>query len=180
MDSAFTYIVDTKIWIFSGLVLVAAIALVRWYRGLRHPEHHHLPTGQEPHSAAVEDPASLLNEGSPSDRDNARIAAGFFCGAEKYNCAQAILRTYQQRFTIPDADIVAARKKGYGKVPGGLCGALYAGKLLLGDERRSQQLTREFENQAGSASCKQILKLKYISCKECVAVTARLLDGLLD
>ena len=104
------------------------------------------------------------------------LAESLFSGPEKYNCAQAILITFKSRFSITDAEIVSARSNGYGKVQGGLCGALYAGKYLLDDRIKSDNLTREFESKAGSSKCKKILKLKLLTCKECVALTARLVD----
>ncbi|APG27390.1 hypothetical protein A7E78_05765 [Syntrophotalea acetylenivorans] len=105
-----------------------------------------------------------------------KTAESLFCGPEKYNCAQAVLLTFKNRFAVQDADIQSAKTMGYGRVPGGLCGALYAGKYLLSDRVTSEKLTREFERRAGSSQCKRILKLKLITCKECVALTARLID----
>jgi hypothetical protein len=113
-------------------------------------------------------------------QDNATTAAGLFRGPEKYNCAQAILRTFQARFAVKDTEIIAARALGHGKVPGGVCGALYAGQRLLNDESKAEVLTRDFRSLAGSSKCKKILKLKHLTCKECVALTARLLDGHLS
>lgn len=118
--------------------------------------------------------------GQVQKQDSATTAAGFFRGPEKYNCAQAVLRTFQIRFSVRDEEIIAARALGHGKVPGGVCGALYAGLRLLNDESRAETLARDFGSQAGSSKCKQILKLKHLSCKECVALTARLLDGYLN
>lgn len=160
----------------TGLAILAAIAIYfyrqkpRKYRQ-KNSDHEALGLSNSTDATISASDISLTP-------DNPQIASSFFCGPEGYNCAQAILRTYQKRFSIPDRDIIAARKKGYGKVPGGLCGALYAGRLLLDDEHKSQQLTRDFESRAGSARCKQILHLKCLSCKECVALTARLLDSL--
>jgi hypothetical protein len=102
-------------------------------------------------------------------------AASLFLGPENYNCAQAILCTFQNCVSVQDAEIIAARSMGYGKVPGGLCGALYAAISLLNDPVKSKQLTTDFEKSAGSCRCKEILKIKRISCKECVALTAQLL-----
>lgn len=107
-----------------------------------------------------------------------KIAASLFDGSERYNCAQAILITFESRFSVSEADILSAKTMGYGRVPGGLCGALYAGKYLLKDQIKAEQLTREFERKAGSTRCRKILRLKLISCKECVALTARLLDEM--
>lgn len=104
------------------------------------------------------------------------LAESLFNGSEKYNCAQAILLTFKSRFSITDAEIVSARSNGYGKVQGGLCGALYAGKYLLDDRIKSDNLTREFESKTGSSNCKKILKLKLLTCKECVGLAARLVD----
>lgn len=107
-----------------------------------------------------------------------RTAEILFDGPEKYNCAQAILLTFKSRFSVQKADILSAKKIGYGKVKDGLCGALYAGKYLLKDQIKSEQLTREFENKAGSIKCKKILRLKLMSCRECVGLAARLIDEI--
>lgn len=123
-------------------------------------------------------PRDFLN--CPPEKTNTEIiAASLFDGAERYNCAQAILITFKSHFSVPKADILSAKAMGYGKAPDGLCGALYAGKHLLKDQIKAEQLTREFESKAGSSRCKKILRLKLISCEECVALTARLLEELL-
>lgn len=116
-----------------------------------------------------------LNKDQASKNHDERTAEALFCGPEKYNCAQAILITFKSRFSIQEADILAAKAIGYGRVQGGLCGALYAGKYLLDDRVKFEKLTREFESEAGSSKCKRILKLKLITCKECVALAARLI-----
>lgn len=122
-------------------------------------------------------PRSFL-KGPPEKTTKEKIAASLFDGAERYNCAQAILITFQSRFSVQAADILSAKTMGYGRVSGGLCGALYAGKHLLKDQIKSEQLTHDFESKAGSTRCKKILRLKLISCKGCVALTARLLEKL--
>ena len=129
------------------------------------------------HRRAESHPRNFL-KGPPEKTTKEKIAASLFDGAEKYNCAQAILITFESRFSVQAADILSAKTMGYGRVQGGLCGALYAGKHLLKDQIKSEQLTREFESKAGSTKCKKILRLKLISCKECVALTARLLEEL--
>lgn len=106
---------------------------------------------------------------------NQQAAKALFCGPEKYNCAQAVLAAYQDCCAIQDSEIVAAGTKGFGKARDGICGALYAGDLLLKDPAKAEQLHRNFEALAGSVKCKKILKLKRITCEECVTHTARLL-----
>lgn len=162
----------------TGLAILAAIAIYFYRQKPR--KHRQKSSGHKALPPSNSTDATISASDILLNPDNPQIASSFFCGPEGYNCAQAILLTYQKRFSIPDKDIIAARKKGYGKVPGGLCGALYAGKLLLNDETKAEQLTLDFTNQAGSAKCRQILKLKYVSCKECVALTARLLDDCLN
>ncbi len=98
-----------------------------------------------------------------------------FCGPENYNCAQAILAAYQDCCAIQESEILAAGSKGFGKARDGICGALYAGELLLKDPAKAEQLGRDFEMLAGSVKCKKILKLRRITCEECVGHTARLL-----
>lgn len=130
--------------------------------------------------AAAKPPTELPSRHPNSDQTrkshSERTAESLFGGPEKYNCVQAILLTFKNRFAVQDADIQSAKTMGYGRVAGGLCGALYAGKILLDDGVKSEKLTREFESKAGSAQCKRILKLKRMTCKECVALAARLID----
>jgi hypothetical protein len=99
-----------------------------------------------------------------------------FRGKDKLNCVQAVLRAFQAEFGISDEDIGSAANAGGGKAEGGACGALHASRMLLNDPAIQQSVDRDFEAQAGSLLCKQIRKLRQLSCRECVALAARLLE----
>lgn len=140
------------------------------------PKKHNVKANDIAEKTPAESHPRNLNQGQAPKSPNERTAESLFCGPEKYNCAQAILLTFKSRFSVQEADILSAKSMGYGRVQGGLCGALYAGQYLLKDQIKAEQLTRDFESKAGSSKCRRILKLKLITCKECVGLTARLID----
>lgn len=106
-------------------------------------------------------------------------AESFFHGQERYNCAQAVLRTFAGEFCISNEEIVAAAKKGAGRAEDGLCGALYAGRLLINDEAIKHQLNIAFEKEAGAIHCRKIRKINKLSCEKCVRLAAGKVEELL-
>jgi len=103
----------------------------------------------------------------------------FHCEGANYNCAQAILKAFQQESNIPDELIEEFRKFGGGKAKDNLCGALFAALELCKQHPEKQELIKhEFAKVAGSIKCKEILKSKKFACKECVKLAARLLEQL--
>ena len=55
----------------------------------------------------------------------------FHIPPESLNCAQAILKGFQQEFGITDQEIEEFRNNGGGRAEGGICGALFAAEKLL-------------------------------------------------
>lgn len=105
------------------------------------------------------------------------IAQSFYRGEERYNCAQAILKAFQADYEIPQETIEEFARFGSGRANEGRCGALFAGQSILQNERHSENLEREFSAVAGSSKCREIRQMKKLSCAECVALTADLLEN---
>lgn len=108
-----------------------------------------------------------------------QVAENYFRGKEKYNCAQAILKAYQDEYNVEDEVVKKFKKLGNGKAENGLCGAIYAGIYLLvedSSEEKSERLKISFQKHAESLKCKEIRKKKTLTCKECVGITADILN----
>ncbi len=87
-----------------------------------------------------------------------------------YSCAQAVYAAYAQM----DADMAEKLKKASGgRAPGGLCGAIYAAKLVTG--RNPEELEAEFAKRIGSSKCAEIKGERMAPCEECVRVATELL-----
>lgn len=95
---------------------------------------------------------------------------------EKINCAQSVLRGFQESFQVPEETIAEAKKWGGGRADGGLCGALHSACQLAADDCTRQALHERFLASAGSDRCREIRKLGRLSCGECVALAATVLQ----
>ncbi len=110
---------------------------------------------------------------------NIRITAEsyFHTAPENYNCAQAILKGFEQEFSVDKAQIDAFRAFGGGRTPLGICGALFAAQQLA--PQYADNLQTEFIKQCGSASCREMKQQRKVSCEECVKTADRLLTEML-
>ncbi len=95
---------------------------------------------------------------------------------EKLNCAQSVLRGFQEQFQVEEERITEARSWGGGRAENGLCGALHAARILGGAEDVKERFRERFIESAGSDRCREIRSLRRLSCKECVELAARLLE----
>ncbi len=95
---------------------------------------------------------------------------------EKLNCAQSVLRGFQEQFQVEEERIAKARSWGGGRAENGLCGALHAARILGGAEDVQERFRERFIESAGSDRCREIRSLRRLSCKECVELAARLLE----
>ena len=91
------------------------------------------------------------------------------------NCAQSVAMAWTAKgagdFSI-DAELSS---HGGGRAPEGMCGALYAATLLAGDHEES--VTNEFKGFSdGLIGCREIRKVKKLSCIQCVGIAAALLE----
>ncbi len=101
-------------------------------------------------------------------------AEKLFHGEEGYNCAQAVLKTFQEEYNLSDATILEHKKSGGGRVDGNICGALHAVKILTECEKTSEEISASFADIAGSVKCKEIKKAGKLSCRGCVGSAAEL------
>jgi hypothetical protein len=97
----------------------------------------------------------------------------------RYNCAQSVLKGFQKHLDVDEEDILSARERGGGRAELGRCGALFEALNLAGDEKMKEQIMTAFEEKAGSQKCREIRKLKRLSCSECVKLAASLLKDKL-
>ena len=91
---------------------------------------------------------------------------------DNLNCAQSILKAYQEEFSISESEIEAFKAYGGGKVEGGICGALFAAEKLI-EKKGLKYISEEFENRVGSVLCKCIKARKY-PCSYCVQIADEL------
>ncbi|MGD1001834.1 MAG: C-GCAxxG-C-C family (seleno)protein [Candidatus Brocadiia bacterium] len=96
---------------------------------------------------------------------------------EGLNCAQSVLRAFQQERDIPEETVQAARRFGGGRALEGRCGALHAACELAGDDATRDRLRNEFAARASSERCREIRKANAFSCEQCIELAAGLLDS---
>ncbi len=83
-----------------------------------------------------------------------------------FNCAQSVSYAFEGIFTSEE-NTKALHNCGGGNVADGVCGSIYAaGKIL--EEEHFNELKDNFNNNAGSIKCREILKNKKLSCHDCV------------
>lgn len=99
---------------------------------------------------------------------------------EKHNCAQSILRGFQNELGIMEEQITEAKKHGGGRAEDGLCGALHSALCLAGNDEVKSAVRTAFVLHAGSEKCREIRKLGKVSCEECVRLAATLLHERLE
>jgi hypothetical protein len=97
---------------------------------------------------------------------------------DRLNCAQSVLHAWGE--VVGDTAITIPELKtfGAGRAPEGLCGAIYAACLLA--PHRAEELKAAFTARVSSLHCKEIRTAKKLSCANCVAEAAELLDGKED
>jgi hypothetical protein len=96
---------------------------------------------------------------------------------ERLNCAQSVLKAFQERRGLPQREIDDARTLGGGRAAGGVCGALHAALRLVEDPERKEALRQTFAQRAGSERCREIRKAKLLSCEQCVEFASELVES---
>lgn len=94
-----------------------------------------------------------------------------------WNCAQSIHKAVQEYTGISDQEIeLRYRSKGGGRAEGGLCGAIYAVRDLLGeDTAEASRAVERFAFRAGGLTCAQLKGKCGRSCQELVALAEEIL-----
>lgn len=104
------------------------------------------------------------------------LAVKNFRGAERYNCAQAVLVSSEKHAPVEDAQLSEYSSEGSGRAKDGLCGALFSAKQMMQDETEKEAARNFFIKNAGSIHCREIRKAKRMTCHECVAAAAHLAE----
>jgi hypothetical protein len=94
---------------------------------------------------------------------------------ERLNCAQSVLRAFQQHRLIREDEIDEARRYGGGRAENGMCGALYAALSLTDDPFARDRVRSAFVETAGAETCRDIRRAARTPCVECVRIAASLL-----
>lgn len=104
-------------------------------------------------------------------------AEEFFHNKEnKWNCCQAVLKRFQKEIDLTDEEIEALyRPCGGGKAEGGLCGALYAGELLM-KKNNLPSIKEDFNKIAGGITCQVLKKELRFPCVESVRLAEKLVE----
>lgn len=94
---------------------------------------------------------------------------------ERLNCAQSVLRGFQEHRQLDDEQIAHARHHGGGRAENGRCGALHAALTLADEPAVRDRLRHAFVTQAGAETCREIRRTARLSCVDCVRLAASLL-----
>lgn len=108
-----------------------------------------------------------------------QLAADFFHNKDGYNCAQAVLKAYQKESGMSETTIQSATTAGGGRAEGGVCGALYAAQILLGEGQKCNKVTDSFKQAVGSILCSDI-KRSECGCRRYVGIAAELTQPYID
>jgi hypothetical protein len=101
-------------------------------------------------------------------------------GHKRKNCALSIVKAFEDKYPLPEYLQDELKTCGSGKAPGGICGSIYAVKLILENNvpGKSEECLKKFAEKAGSLRCKEIRSLKKLSCVGCVEFSAELLVNI--
>jgi hypothetical protein len=94
----------------------------------------------------------------------------------KFNCTQAVLKAFQLESGISEETIQTAALQGGGRAPEGVCGALHAARVILGNAPALEEIENDFSSKAGSKQCREIRGMRSLSCSGCVTLSAYLLE----
>ena len=103
--------------------------------------------------------------------------AFFHALPENFNCAQAILKGFQNEFGITTEEIEEYRAWGGGRAEGGVCGALFAAERLLRSIGK-ESVVHEFNLRSGGTLCSSI-KEKRFTCTQYVRIADELVEKYL-
>ncbi|QSH41022.1 C-GCAxxG-C-C family (seleno)protein [Lentisphaerota bacterium ZTH] len=107
---------------------------------------------------------------------NKKKASDFFHNEDNLNCAQAVLKFFEDNEIVSDELIAQNKAFGGGRAPEGTCGALYGAMQLLQSAEHNQKAKEFFIKYAGSFECRAIKEAGKISCAKCVDLAADFLD----
>lgn len=108
-----------------------------------------------------------------------RAADYFHLMPYNWNCAQSIHKAAQSRTGLTDEEIeLRYRSKGGGRAEGGLCGAIYAVRSIVGEGTdAAERLTERFRELTGGLTCSELKGKHGRPCSYLVEVAQGLLDN---
>ncbi|MCQ2219503.1 MAG: C-GCAxxG-C-C family protein [Paludibacteraceae bacterium] len=113
------------------------------------------------------------------EKDRECSSVYFHRPPESLNCAQSIMKGFQEEFGVSNEEIEAFRAWGGGRAEGGVCGALFAADTLL-KRRNLGSIAKGFEKKVGYITCKEIKGNQACSCPDCVRIADELMVEILD
>lgn len=92
----------------------------------------------------------------------------FHATPNNYNCAQSIIKNYQDKIRISDEDIeLKYRSKGGGRAEDGLCGAVYSAYQIL-DKDKGDRIKAKVETALGGYTCRKLKAELKVPCTKIV------------
>jgi hypothetical protein len=92
------------------------------------------------------------------------------------NCAQSVAQAWCEKTRRDCQEHEHLRGCGHGHSPGGMCGALYAAKLIAGPDRATQVETAFMQMSGGLTRCRDLRTHRAMACADCVGTAARALS----
>lgn len=90
------------------------------------------------------------------------------------------MKAFQLESGISEETIRTAAQQGGGKAPEGVCGALHAARVILGNGPALKEIENDFSAKAGSKQCREIRGMRSLPCSGCVTLSAYLLEQHMD
>ena len=99
---------------------------------------------------------------------------------ERFNCGQAILKAFQDKFKVDEDLVKEFNSYGSGRAPGNVCGAYFAARKILEKHHpeKAEEFERFFIEKAGALKCSDIRNFKKLSCLGCIEKSAEFLAKL--
>lgn len=98
----------------------------------------------------------------------------FHIKPENLNCAQSVLKAFQDEFNISEQEIAEYRAWGGGRAENGVCGALFAAKRLF-NQTENASLEKDFALDLGTIYCRELKQSKK-ACIDCVRLADKLVE----
>jgi hypothetical protein len=98
-----------------------------------------------------------------------------YSGDDGYNCAQAVLKAFQDICGADEFDIEEFAAYGHGRVDDGLCSPLYTIYRLVENAVIYEKILDDFAKETGSVKCREIKLKMQLGCRECIELASRLL-----
>lgn len=92
------------------------------------------------------------------------------------NCAQSVAQAWCEKTGRNSQEYEYLSGSGRGQAPDGACGALYAARCVVGEDRAAQVEAAFAEASGGLTRCQEIRARRALTCIECVRTAATALS----